>query len=530
MQHFQSPRAGRLAWVRVACVRSSLAAVVIATLLFVAPSLIHASPCSIICGTATTTCDVGITYIITPNDTIDCSGVDVTVKQNGKLEVRDGGFSLIARSLQVNLSGVIRAIDSGPTTGALWLDIETELDANFGGSLRVEGDIYAGDISVKAGGNVTVLNTGIGVRANGDNGGDAGSIEIVTGGSFLTYKPLQAFAPGSGEPYGGEVIIEADNDITVRDLIDVRGYKADGGEVTLTAGGTVELLDNGNIDASSRKEESTGGVVEVSASMFRMNGQEINLRGGVGVSGTNSYGGSLSVQADDVVLNTDSVIDIRGGEGSGGGVGGGAVQIEAGNSLLLGPGVQIIAVATKSGGVGGDVNLSAATMTVEAGALIDTSGGSTTGQAGDVELRACDLDIKSGANIVAQAAEGGSINLYGAGRALAPPAVAVPGVPISASDPGYTVRLAVSSQASVLATTTAGSAGSNGEIRLWVADIVPGECTNDPNMECGIDPDCTVGCETGECLTSNPDLDAVLTQFDVVPSGAELRGHVDCPF
>ena len=66
--------------------------------------------------------------------------------------------------------------------------------------------------------------------------------------------------------------------------------------------------------------------------------------------------------------------------------------------------------------------------------------------------------------------------------------------------------------------------------RIAVAPLVAqkGECSNNSTLDCQTDQDCVVGCQTGDCLYANPDLQGVVTQFDVAPVTYSDRSLGEC--
>ncbi len=483
------------------------------------------STCPEICPGATTTCSISAQFEVVEGSTLECEDLDVTVTASGNVAVYDGFFEFEVNSLTVDQSGIIRAEDSTPSnpSGSLEIVITALGDVTISGTVKANGRDQSGWITIDSGGDVTLADSGVGLAAYGVNGGDGGSVEIVAAGDVELWRPIDVASANSGNAVGGNVTIIAGDegagtggDLTVHKLIDVSGYRDEGGALDVKVTGAVLFDTLGDVDASSHGEDSIGGDVTVSADSIVIDGTDISVRGGSGTPGAESYGGTVVFNAEqDIEIKNGAIIDARGGDGEG--LGGGVVEIESGEGdVHLRATSKVLVQATAAGGEGGDAVISAVTVNLEGSSEVRADGGGSTGEAGTIELNGCDTDVSSGATVSATAFTGGFIVVNGFGG------------PDHPTDPTDTSRIFVSEFSTVDA--SGATTAEDGRIELRVSSLTPGLCSNDNSVECQLDTGCNNGCDTGDCLGANQNTDGVLTQFDPEPVGALPRGIANCPY
>jgi hypothetical protein len=270
-----------------------------------------------------------------------------------------------------------------------------------------------------------------------------------------------------------------------------------------------------SIDATGNESDSVGGEDNISAKGALTVSSPITVRGGVGASNAYSEGGSMSLTAGCSGMSVNAVLDARGGIGSG--FDGGAVSLRSPGAINLQANTDILTSATAGSGSGGDVLIdSDGTVTLASGAVIDARG-DTANTDGDgagaiVEISGCRIDILGTAAIHANGYEGGAIRTFARGVSTAQ---------------SQTQPLEVSGTSDL---NVAGSAAArNGEMLLKVRNRREGTCSNDANLKCQLNTDCTVGCQTGTCNYANPDTAGVSTQFDVTPVIEESAELLACP-
>jgi hypothetical protein len=511
-------RRGRaLASPRVSSLR--VATLVVALSLQGLPAAAATLPCTTICTGSSGACNVSGTKTITPGSTIDCSGRQVSVGSLATIKVEDGDLKLLADTLSVASSGVIKAVKVAGG-GSLGIDIETTGAIAVYGNIQVDSSEGGGSIGIDAWGNVTIGNDGDkGLEASGTSGGAAGGdIEVVSGGTIDIQNPVRAESATSGDGMvGGQITLQAALDIKVSTSsgkVFANGYKADAGTIQMTAGRDILLSNGAKLEANGRNTGGNGGGIYLTAANKVDVGAGVTARGGVGVSGGDSSGGSLEIEAGCGGVRIASNLDLRGGE-MGGGTDAGSLSIDTHGDLTIESGILIDTHSVGGGGAGGDVYLkSGKKIELKSNVLLDVRGdtgdSNGDGRAGNVTLDGCQITTGAGAKIDARGLEGGIITLD------------------SARDTEQVTSLFIKGT-SVFDTTSSSSGMPHGTIRVAVAkESLTGTCSTDPNKPCSLDADCTVGCEPGNCDGLNPDTDNVLTQFVTTPVIIEDENLTGC--
>lgn len=334
------------------------------------------------------------------------SRIDVSANVGGGLiDIRAGGnASLNGRLIANNFGGRLTA-DGGTIVVMAGGNLssnstpQTEITA-AGGSQAPRG---GGAIDLEAGGDINLAtNTILDIR--GSNGG---TLDLLAGRS-VSLGGITGSGTGAAGG-GGTVTISAGHGVTLLGAVSLNGGSADptaggeGGAFTVeTLLGDVQLAANVLVQGSG--PDGDGGEIDISA-----NGS-IRLSQGVTLSakslGSEGVGGSVSLApALDLVSQSQSatLIDV------GGGGGGGGLDIEAGRHVTLAGKVDVSGNA--AGGIGGDVSIVAGaegTGSLTVTANVDVQGGGCSldagcGDGGTTDLSACDITIGSSATITANA-------------------------------------------------------------------------------------------------------------------------------
>lgn len=459
-------------------------------------------PCTTICSGTSGNCNVSGTITIAPGSTIDCTGRPVFVDNLATLKVEDGSMKLLASTLTVYPSAVMKAIQVAGG-GSLGVEVETTGAIAIYGSLQADAAAGGGSIKINAGGNVTVVDDGDkGIEASGTAANaDGGEITIRSGGSIYVNDPVRAESGSAGTAGGGRIELRATTDVVISGTgakLFVDGRKTDAGTIDVTAGHDITVASTATLEADGRQDGGNGGGVYLTAGNKVTLGSAVSARGGVGAGGGSSAGGELHVESGCGGVAITGNIDIRGGE-LGAGIDGGAVEIETLGDLTIGTGVLIDTHAVGNAGNGGDVKLtSGKKLTLGGNAKIDTRGDTSSnngdGAAGSVELTGCEVETGAGAIVDAKGIAGGTVVIDAASDGAVNP-----------------TAMHINGTSSFDASGTA--AGEGGTI--WVAvgkERLTGTCSTN-GQPCTLDANCTVGCTPGQCDGLNPDTDNVLTQF-----------------
>jgi hypothetical protein len=477
-----------------------------AALVLFLPGAVAATTCDELCDDpGPGTCIVNDGEDVTAGSDVDCGSRSIVVQGQGSIQVHDGFFTLRAQDLTVENSRKIEAERSpgGPPVG---MTIYLKGGLYLTGVIKASSNDGGGTIAVHADGPINVYDgagTGDGIAARGlVAGADGGSITVTSGGNVYIDDPFFAdMAGGSGAGSGGEIVIAASGNVTANKPMETNGRNAEGGVIRITAGGSVDI--NGTLKSEGQQQEGDGGVISLTASNGLTIDAALSAQGGVGVGGGDTAGGAVYLEAGLGGIAINAGINVTGGA-SGSGLDGGAIVADSGGNLTVASGILLNTKSDANGGDGGAISLTAGgALTLGANTLIDARGHTNAGGSGaSVELEACTLSIASGAMIDVTGYEGGNVRLTGR------------------------QSLAVNKTSVVDATGTA--AARNGTITLSSRVFTPGTCTNRPTLACYLNPDCTVGCEAGECLGANPDTGGVTTQCTPPAERIEDRNLVPC--
>jgi filamentous hemagglutinin len=361
------------------------------------------------------------------------------------------GGSITVKSLYRNiLAGLIRAGISadGPTGGTIRMTaaMPTNIVGNIAAIHLFTHQNITANGTVGAGGEILLTSYGSGVTFGDD--------PTITGGANRTNQ----FVSATGKTTGGTISIEADEDVTLREVsMDVSGGTGKGGTISIstTAGSftATSFLDNSGTSSQpfpsnlfANSAQSTGGVISVEAygtlthvfdnasncgcvSPTTIQIQANGLTGGGSItlkSGAPIQSGDQrNIGAVTAVSTTGTTMDLRGNFGISASALPTTVSTTSGTITLLPPstasggtitlsaaGDQILTNSLiASGPTGGIISVASATgFTLENGSNIDASG--SVGRGGLVGISSSVSTATSGLTLVSLGSSG-SPNLTG---------------------------------------------------------------------------------------------------------------------
>ncbi len=344
------------------------------------------------CPSGTGPCTISKDFTVGDSCTLDFGAREVTLKST--LDIGSGTLTLRAQSFTLTQTGFIdgRGNTSGnpdDTGGSITVETTGPVAIQKVGQLRaridVSGNGDAGSINITAGGTVTIGGRLIASQLTITGGG--GEITITSGADVLTGSGSEITATGGRDSTGGgDIEITADGDITLNDLVDAGG--ADGGSVTLTAGGRVSTS-RINANATRTDDAGIGGDIAVTA------GTALDVTDDIITNGTTSSigggdGGSVTLEAQygDLRVFADILAIGAGPDGAGGEIDGFAT-----GSVVIGtpgqagpPKLSVRGDGTES--AGGIVSVES-NGTITNQGTIDASGGNQGGT----------VDLDAGANV-----------------------------------------------------------------------------------------------------------------------------------
>ena len=298
------------------------------------------------------------------------------------------------------------------------------LNSNSHISSKIYGEAKAGNITLQPVDRALYIelagDINAGIReGTSEGGGSGGNITIEAGEGDLMLAgrgSVTSASVGTGDP--GKISITARN-ITVEDTADIstirafstgQGVTPDAGQIKISATESVILDGEGNIFGNATEGRFRTGILSDS------------------IDDAIGDAGSVFVEGKDVVLRNGALISARtNGSGEGG-----DVTVIARNELML-DGFQQLAVTfpgqaditqisrssirteTSSAGRGGNINITASSMSVSNGALVSAAS-SGSGIAGNLSLNIGTLTIQGGGEISTSTAgfsRGGRLTIRG---------------------------------------------------------------------------------------------------------------------
>ncbi len=375
-------------------------------------------------------CVVNTTIAVTTGSTIDLGARALEIGAQGTLDVGSGtlliqagavrllpGSKILGRSttaggsITIVASGSIDIQASGPSKGRI--DVTSEGDDGLitlqaAGNVTVAGQLLAvgadqfasgGGIAILAGGSIVVTPSGDVIVAGGNQAG-GGDILLDAGGGV----DLQNVVDASGGDFGGGTIdlTSHNGDVIVRQQLNVPGggFSGDGGEVTIDAGGSVQVLAtiDGHAAGDSEDGSGSGGDVDIRAQ------QSITISGVLSLTAAppDGEGGSVSLEAGTTItIGAAMLVEGQGIDGCGG-----SIAVNAGGAVTLN---RITANGGSCGG--GDVTVQA--LGDLAVPQIINADGASFGPGGTIVLDGRNVQVTNVVRAASSDADGGSILVEG---------------------------------------------------------------------------------------------------------------------
>lgn len=320
------------------------------------------------------------------NDTVGSGAI--------RLSGQDGGaLTLTTTTGAVNVFGRVTLFGDGVEASGGSLSINAATDINLAGELDNGGglDGTGGDVDLTAGGNVL---TGLMDLSAGEIGG--GFLDISAGGS-VTLGETDMSGGGLGGD-AGFLTIDAGGNVRFHELFRGRGADhgqdcGDGAEVDVTAGGDITIA--AEFDIRGRGLDCWGGSLTLDAARVFVQ-SEVMMSG----TGTEGVGGDLDITTTSLT-RINSTMELDGGDG------GGDVSIVSDGELeLFG---NIVANGRTSVGAGpGVFDLVAGKLTISGD--IDAASGSASADGTPMLISACDITVNS-SSLIEATGNGGSITI-----------------------------------------------------------------------------------------------------------------------
>jgi hypothetical protein len=483
---------------------------------------IFTDSCAALCdpGSTATVCLVQSCKYILSDVTFDCTGRDVRLETGAaKIRIRDALMVLRARDLVIGALGSkgasgarIEARGGDPSRLDFGMVLELTGGLDVAGRLSAQGKYGGGRIVVRAAGAVTLRSTSPrrGVDASATKSSQPGGlVQIRSGGNVTIARRVRADAKTETGALGGTIEIGATGDVAVSELLSAHGAgwgdeRLRGGEISIQAGGHVQIDGAGLLDVAGHGPFGSGGEVQISAYQLTLGGgpgaalPRISAVGSVDAANGTAAGGRvwIDVGPGGVLLHEYAAIELRGGTG-GDDQFAGAVEIESEGDLVLEDRVAIEAPAVGNSGDGGVIALRASGRLaigefaeIDARARPSVPGGSR-GPA--IEISACRVEISRAAELKTNGFTGGPVTVVGR-RELA--------------FDGH---------------VDAGGAAGGDDGTVVLAYGIEKACSDDGSRACDNDGDCAAG----TCVVVNPVLgpDA---DFDPAPTLTHQPTLLNC--
>ena len=385
-------------------------------------SEIIGSPLEPACPIDGNSCVINRDYVVGNGCTLDFGLRSVSV--NGHLTIESRAMALRAQRLTLGPEAFLDGIGhaQGAHGGLIQLvttgsGVNGSIDLKLGGRIDAGGDLIGGDISLSAGGPVTINGR---IRADFRNPNAAGGTIDISAGGDLTATALSTLSARGGRDSdgGGEIDLRATGRIEVNSELLVDGY--DGGFVDIAGGTSVRIL---AVDASGGGDAGSGGCVDVLGATGAELVGLINADGDRGTFMTGGCGGLIEFDGarGDMVIGANAKISANGSAPDGGG---GLILLTSLRHAIVNGDLE--AKGPDGETCGGDICVEAGLdTTLAAAATIDASGGDAGGGIDIFGLRHLTLSGtlladgnragSLGGDVAARAGGGGAGNLVIAG-------------------------------------------------------------------------------------------------------------------
>jgi cysteine-rich repeat protein len=356
---------------------------------------------------------------------IDLGGF-VTIETTGAVDIQQSGGDLgrinvsgdmragtlrITAGGSVNLAGEISAnnLSTNAAGGSIVIDAGGDIVTQPSSVLSATGGIFGtGTLDLMAGGRVDLGET---VDITGDEGG----IFDIGSGSETVVRRVRGDATGDTGS-GGCFTVSAGTRIDLLGVISLTGSSSIdgtsggcGGVADLEADfGDVTVTSTGQILAIGAGPDGGGGEIDVTAA-----GSLVVQAGGILSAASNGGQGCGGM----ICVDTNLGMTNAGRLDASGGYGGGSIDVSSAGDIAFG-GV-ITAAAFTDGGFGGDISAEAGfdgTGSLAISGLVDAGGGRCNdvngcGDGGSTDLSGCNVTVTSTAQVLAVAANGGTHDL-----------------------------------------------------------------------------------------------------------------------
>ncbi len=364
---------------------------------------------------------------------IDGRGNTIDQTTGGMIEITTAGAVTLQKS-----GAPTGHIDVSGRDCAGTIDISSGTTVTIGGGLSADAlttDGDGGTIRISATGNIQSLAASTLSAKGGSNGALGGSINLTADGGIALGEAVSVVGPDGGEfdatagadivaqaidadaigdgGLGGNVCLEGGTAVSVLGAIDARGstsvdgFGGCGGIISLTADfGDLTLSDK--LRAEGAGPDGIGGELDLSA-RGSLNVQSTGLVSARS-NGSDGCGGTGSIDAD-LDINGAALFDFSGGAG------GGIIDMHAKRHIMLAGGMT--AAGRSLGGTGGEIGVVAGeqgqgdlaiTSTVDVGAAKCTTDGDC-GCGGCADLQGCNLTVTSAGKVLANGPDGGENDL-----------------------------------------------------------------------------------------------------------------------
>lgn len=362
----------------------------------------------------------------------DLLGGEITIRAGGafttagKIRAKgstidgSGGFILVEAEGDLSAGGEWLATGGSQSEGGFIALASGSGDVIMTGTFDLNGGGGGGEISVEATSGNIFLNPGVPVTIRGTGGcsedgacGDAGFADLLAMNDLSFFGKIDA-TPTGVDTSGGEVTMFAGRDVLINSsqavAIDCSGGSFDGGELDIEAGRDLRFQ-SGELRVFGESGGS-GGAVSLTAGGTLDVLDEIFADGrGIASSGWQIFGGEVMLfsQAN---VNVTSSIEAAGKDG-----GGGSIEIVAANDLTIAsPTTASLALDTRSlsgGGAGGDIRLTGGQNVTLGNKVILESEGSASppkaGAAGPIIVDGCTVTTDPTVNVLSRGEAPGSL-------------------------------------------------------------------------------------------------------------------------
>jgi cysteine-rich repeat protein len=346
--------------------------------------------------------------------TIHCGDVELIAGARITGSAGAAGSTLEIDSIRIDAVGSTRAridLSSAQVTGLINLNAQT--------SITQSGDVVAigtnteadgGDIFLNATTGDVVVSGALSVGGGSDSAG--GTVTVTAGGKV---DLMQQVDISGGEFGGGELDVTAGGDAVARQPIKASGggLSGDGGTVFISAGGTATVLQtiDGTAAGSTAEGGGSGGDIEIDANQDVVVSGQIDVTGGFpdGDAGTftSTLGGTFT-QTNTLTLLGNGVdgcggeMDVAGGrdvtlgriELSGGSCGAGTLSIQGLGTVTVSQ--LITADGTTNISSGGSISLQGRDLVTND--VVRANGGSLS-PGGMIALQACNVTINAASDL-----------------------------------------------------------------------------------------------------------------------------------